>query len=75
MQNAKNFEDHQNPFLQHESYITLKVLANLGAAYGTAKSGVGIANLGVRKSQPLRVIIANLDVLWRKELMGFQWWC
>ena len=25
-----------------------QVLANLGAAYGTAKSGVGIANLGVR---------------------------
>ena len=24
-----------------------EVLANLGAAYGTAKSGVGIANLGV----------------------------
>ena len=28
-----------------------EVLANLGAAYGTAKSGVGIANLGVRKPQ------------------------
>ena len=25
-----------------------EVLANLGAAYGTAKSGVGIANLGAR---------------------------
>ena len=46
-QNAKNFE----------------VLANLGAAYGTAKSGVGIANLGVRKSQRFNDIIANLDVL------------
>ena len=36
---------HYFPSNHHVDFF--QVLANLGAAYGTAKSGVGIANLGV----------------------------
>ena len=40
-------EDNSPYFFAYMGIASALVFANLGAAYGTAKSGVGIASLGV----------------------------
>ena len=45
-----------------------QVLANLGAAYGTAKSGVGIANLGVCPAR----IVGLASAHWRPQPCGLD---
>ena len=43
--------DTAAPFFGFMGVATALVFANLGAAYGTAKSGVGISSMGVLKPE------------------------
>jgi len=45
------------PFFGFMGVTAALVFANLGAAYGTAKSGVGIASMGVTNSDVMKYII------------------
>ena len=47
---AQTIQQDQNPyFFGYMGIASALVLANLGAAYGTAKSGVGICTMGILK--------------------------
>ena len=50
---APTIENDQTaaPFFGFMGVATALVFANLGAAYGTAKSGVGISSMGVLKPE------------------------
>tara|TARA_B110000285_G_C14879241_1_gene493055 strand:- start:449 stop:694 length:246 start_codon:yes stop_codon:yes gene_type:complete len=43
--------DHSPAFFGYMGVACALVFANLGAAYGTAKSGVGISSMGVLKPE------------------------
>ena len=46
----KDYDPNQYTFFGFMGITSALVFCNLGAAYGTAKSGVGIASVGVLKS-------------------------
>ena len=60
-QNTSTNDDKQQYFFGYMGIAAALVFANLGAAYGTAKSGVGICSMGVLK--PDKIIKSVIPVI------------
>ncbi len=60
-QNTGTNDDKQQYFFGYMGIAAALVFANLGAAYGTAKSGVGICSMGVLK--PDKIIKSVIPVI------------
>ena len=61
MSDGTNDENSQTYFFGYMGIAAALVFANLGAAYGTAKSGVGICSMGVLK--PDKIIKSVIPVI------------
>ena len=64
-----NLYDGVNYFFGYSGVAIALVLANFGAAYGTAKSGVGICAMGVMKPD---IIIKGVIPVIMAGILGFR---
>jgi V-type H+-transporting ATPase proteolipid subunit len=56
------------PFFGFMGVSSALVFANLGAAYGTAKSGVGISSMGVMNHEAVMKNIIPVVMVWNHNL-------